>query len=97
MNSLKVFAAATIAAIFISVLPLSGKVDLPETVAAHGSAMQSTPRPLRGSSQGEHIPTCGGDPEVNGGTAGFAGGGTRAVRPEGFGEGTPSVEPEGCY
>ena len=71
MNSLKVFAAATIAAIFISVLPLSGKVDLPETVAAHG--------------------------HVNGGTAGFAGGGTRAVRPEGFGEGTPSVEPEGCY
>ena len=86
MNSLKVLATATIAALFISVLPLSGKVDLPEAVAAHGSAMQSTPRPLRGSSQGEHIPTCGGDPEVNGGTAGFAGGGTRAVRPEGFGE-----------
>ena len=55
-----ILATATIAAIFISVLPLSGKVDLPETVAAHG--------------------------HVNGGTAGFAGGGTRAVRPEGFGE-----------
>ena len=60
MNSFKVLTAATIAAIFISVLPLSGKVDLPETVAAHG--------------------------HVNGGTAGSAGGGTRAVRPEGFGE-----------
>ena len=34
---------------------------------------------------------------VNGGTADVVGGGTRAVRPEGFGEGTPSVEPEGCY
>ena len=61
MDYLKGLAAAALISITFSVIPASGSIALPETVAARG--------------------------HVNGGTAGEAGGGTRAVRPEGFGEG----------
>ena len=64
MNILKLSAVAAIVSITFSVSQASGRVCLPETVAARG--------------------------HVNGGTAGEAGGGTRAFRPEGFREAHPA-------
>ena len=64
MNTIKGLAVAAIVSITFSVSQASGRVYLPETVAARG--------------------------HVNGGTASEAGGGTRAVRPEGFREVHPA-------
>ncbi len=82
MNIAKGLAISTIAAITLSLLPVSGSSPL-ESVAARGVATSFIPQSRSASSQWEHLPAFGVDPVVNEGAANETGNTTRTVILEG--------------
>ena len=89
-----IFVVAVRADLDAAVRQLRSRIHIPEPIRSHEHIHIIDQPSGRGSALPETVAAHG---HVNGGTAGSAGGGTRAVRPEGFGEGTPSAGPEGCY